>query len=216
MPNRRCPSLRTGLWAAGQRRLEVVRSFVAIDLPETLRDRLRELSSRLAKRVPAGTVRWVRPESIHLTLKFLGDVSSESLGQIVDLMRQAASPVSPFSLRIGGLGCFPSPRRPRVLWVGIHEASGALAALQETLEGGFERLGYRREARGFSPHLTLGRVRQEAGAAAAQAAGASVADEPSPDLGEIAVDAICLIRSELRPSGAVYTRLAQIALEGGR
>ena len=200
---------------AGQRRLEVVRSFVAIDLPQTLRDRLGELSSRLAKRVPPGSVRWVRPESIHLTLKFLGEVSSESLSQAEGLVRQAASPASPFSLEVGGLGCFPNPRRPRVLWVGVREASGTLAALQEALEAGFERLGYRREARGFNPHLTLGRVRQETGAAAAQAAGASVANEPRPDLGEVAVDALCLFRSDLRSSGAVYTRLAEVPLRGG-
>jgi len=200
---------------AGQRRLEVVRSFVAIDLPQTLRDRLGELSSRLAKRVPPGSVRWVRPESIHLTLQFLGEVSSESLSQAEGLVRQAADAACPFRLEIGGLGCFPNPRRPRVLWVGVREASGTLEALQEALEAGFERLGYRREGRGFNPHLTLGRVRQEAGAAAAQAAGASVANEPRPDIGEVAVDALCLFRSDLRSSGAVYTRLAEVPLRGG-
>ena len=88
---------------AGQRRLEVVRSFVAIDLPQTLRDRLGELSSRLAKRVPPGSVRWVRPESIHLTLQFLGEVSSESLSQAEGLVRQAAFVVfSVVSARLNG------------------------------------------------------------------------------------------------------------------
>lgn len=193
-----------------------VRSFVAIDLPSALRDRLGELVARLSSRIPPGTVRWVRPEGIHLTLRFLGELSTGSLTQVRDLLERVSQTHGPFSIRVGGLGCFPTPRRPRVIWVGVEEPSGRLAGLQQALEAQFERIGYRREGREFSPHLTLGRLRDEIGAAAAQAAGASLSFEPTLDLGTVHVASVCLFRSDLRPTGAVYTRLAEIALRGER
>lgn len=188
---------------------------MAIDLPDEVRDRLGDIIARLSRRIAPGTVRWVRPDGIHLTLKFLGEVSTGSLSQVRDVLARASDAHAPFEARVGGLGCFPNPRRPRVIWVGVEEPSGRLASLQQALEAQFERLGYRREGRPFSPHLTLGRVREGAGADAVQAVGASVGLEPVPDLGTIPVRAICLFRSDLRPSGAVYTRLAEIALRGG-
>lgn len=195
--------------------MRAVRSFVAIDLPGSLRTRLGEQISRLASRVPPRAVRWARPESIHLTLKFLGDVPVDRLGQVQDLLGQVVTGFSPFTIRVKGLGCFPNARRPRVVWVGVHEPSGALAGLRDSLEDGFERLGYRREERAFSPHLTLGRVRRDAAPQEAQAAGEALGHEPVADLGEVHVEAICLIRSDLRPTGAIYTCLAQVSLGSG-
>lgn len=194
--------------------MAAVRSFVAIDLTGPVRESLGKQISRLAAIIPPGTVRWVRPEAIHLTLKFLGEVSQDSLGQIRELLELAASRRSPFAFQLRGLGCFPDNRKPRVLWVGVKEESGSLAGLQEALEAGFERLGYRREGRPFSPHLTLGRVREGAAIAAARAAGESVERSPTEDYGDIRVDAIYLMRSDLRPTGAVYSRMAEIPLRG--
>ncbi len=188
---------------------------MAIDLPDQVRDRLGEVIARLSRRIAPGAVRWVRPDGIHLTLKFLGEVSTGSLSQVSDLLERAAQAHGPFEVCVAGLGCFPNPRRPRVVWVGVEEPSGRLASLQQALEGQFERLGYRREGRSFSPHLTLGRVREGASADAVQAVGTCVALEPAVDLGTMPVRAISLFRSDLRPSGAVYTRLAEIVLRGG-
>jgi len=194
--------------------LAAVRSFVAIDLTGPVRENLAKQISCLAAAIPPGTVRWVRPESIHLTLKFLGEVSQDGLGQIRELMELVASKRPPFDFHLRGLGCFPDNRRPRVIWVGVSEESGSLAGLQEALESGLERLGYRREGRPFSPHLTLGRVREGAGSGAARAAGECVERSPAGDYGDIRVGAIYLMRSDLRPTGAVYSRMAEIPLRG--
>jgi len=190
-----------------------VRSFVAVDLPPDLRLRLGELVQSLESRSPRGSVRWVKPQGIHLTLKFLGDVAPAGLPPIHDLLAAAAGRLSTFRLSIAGLGCFPNPRRTRVVWVGVEDPTGGLRILQADIEGGLERLGYPREERPFSPHLTLGRVRQEA-AGSAPAVGEAVASFPAPSLGEIWVRSVCLFRSELRPGGALYAVQGEFPLEG--
>lgn len=187
---------------------------MAIDLPDQVRERLGEIIARLSGRIAPGIVRWVRPDGIHLTLKFLGEVSTGSLTQLTDVLERVSSSHAPLDVYIGGLGCFPNMRRPRVIWVGVEEASGQLAALQQALDGQFERIGYRREGRPFSPHLTLGRVREGAAVDAVQEAGRIVALEPATDLSQVHVTAVCLFRSDLRPSGAIYTRLAEVPLRG--
>ncbi len=190
-----------------------VRSFVAIDLPPELRSRLGSLEKDLERRVPPGSVRWVRPEGIHLTLKFLGDVLPEGLSPVQEILAGAARRVTACCVAVAGVGCFPNVRRPRVVWVGVENPTGELRRLQAEVEVGLERLGYPREERAFSPHLTLGRLRQEMGSSAS-AVGAAVESSPAPSLGEVAVKAICLFRSELRPTGAVYTLQGEFPLEG--
>ncbi len=187
---------------------------MAIDLPDPVRARLGEVIAHLSGRIRSGAVRWVRPDGIHLTLKFLGEVSAGSLAQVADVLERVSPAHGPFDLSLGGLGCFPNPRRPRVIWVGVEEPSGRLHALRQALEGQFERMGYRREGRPFSAHLTLGRVREGAASDEVQDIGRCIALEPPPDLGTVHVETICLFRSDLRPSGAVYTRLAEVPLRG--
>lgn len=187
---------------------------MAIDLPDEVRDRLGELIARLSGRTTPGTVRWVRPEAIHLTLKFLGEVSTGNLSQVGEVLKRVSSSHGPVDLVLVGLGCFPNVRRPRVIWVGVDEPSGRLVALQQALEAQFERIGYRRETRPFSPHLTLGRVRDGASADAVQEVGRCVSLEPREEIGRVHATAVCLFRSELRPSGAIYTRLAEAPLRG--
>ncbi len=190
-----------------------VRSFVAIDLPADLRSRLGALEQDLDRRIPSGAVRWVRPEGIHLTLMFLGDVSPGDLAPIRDLLAYSASHAGVFRVTVGGLGCFPNARRPRVVWVGVQNPVGELRRLQAEVEGGLVRLGYPSDGRPFSPHLTLGRVRPEAGNAA-EAVGQAVEASQPPSLADIPVQAVCLFRSELRPGGAVYSLQGEFPLEG--
>ncbi len=187
---------------------DMIRSFIAIDLPADLKERLRQTSDSLSRQAPRGSVRWSRIEGIHLTLKFLGDVARTDLGQIEAALAQVCRAQAPFVFTASGLGCFPNVRRPRVLWVGIREESGALAGLQREIERALDPLGHPPERRKFHPHLTLGRVKRKVPKRDVARLGEIVANSQVGDLTQVGVQSLHLFRSDLRPTGAVYTSLA--------
>jgi 2'-5' RNA ligase len=195
--------------------METIRAFIAIPLPQPLLDNLSALQRRLERQVPDRSVRWVRPGGIHLTLKFLGDTPVDRLDEIKQALAAVArnAPGCPFSVE--GLGCFPNPQRPRVVWVGVKEPTGRLAALQEAIEEVMSPLGYPPEGRGFKPHLTLGRVNRRTPRSAAAQVGEVVTQTTVDLLGEVAADRFGLIRSVLKPTGAEYTTLKEFELRGG-
>ncbi len=188
-------------------------SFVAIELPEALRHSLVEIIKTLSSEIEPHTIRWVRPEGIHLTLKFLGDVDPPKMEKVHHVVQDVVPQFSVFTFSAGGLGCFPNLRRPRVIWVGIHEQSGELKALQAGLEQGFSAQGFQREKRVFHPHLTVGRMRRSARQADHRAVGEALGQMEDFSLGEFRVKEVCLFRSDLRPTGAVYTKLLAASLE---
>lgn len=192
--------------------METVRAFIAIELDPDVLAQVTKLQSRLQDDVPPGFVRWVRPEGIHLTLKFLGDVPLDALEDIAQALRTARAGCAPFALHIAGMGCFPNPRRPRVIWIGVDESSGTLERLAHNVERELGSLGYPPENRRFSPHLTLGRVKRGHSATDLEALGDYVT-RAKVSVGQMEVTAIHLMRSDLRPSGAVYTALATAPLE---
>ena len=194
--------------------MKQIRTFVAIELDETISAALTDLQEQLKADVPRGSVRWVRPEGIHLTLKFLGDVSVARIEELEQALTQACTPCPVFSFSVGGLGCFPNPRRPRVIWVGVQEGGGTLKRLQEAVEHGMEKLGFAPEGRRFDAHLTVGRTQQRASSGDVRLLGQLVSETEVGRLGQMEVQAVSLIKSDLRPSGAVYTRLAEVRLEG--
>jgi 2'-5' RNA ligase len=170
---------------------------------------LAEVIQRLAVQAPTG-VRWVDPAGIHLTLKFLGNVVPGLAGRIIEVMdRQAASP---FSIHLSGLGMFPNERRPRVLWAGVQGALDPLQRLQEQIEEGVSRLGFPRERRPFSPHLTLGRVREPVSSGALKRISAAVTSTSLEPTEPWTVDSVHLMRSVLTPGGARYSTLASVPL----
>jgi 2'-5' RNA ligase len=191
--------------------MPTIRTFVAIELAAPILEKIGDLQSRMQQDLPPGLLRWVRPEGIHLTLKFLGEIPVEQVDRIAEALRQACAGYAPFDVSVAGMGCFPNTRRPRVVWVGVEEPSGALTRLQRDVEETIAPLGFPAEARGFSPHLTLGRVKG-GGRQALEALGAYV-ERARVRLGEMSVGAVHLMRSDLRPGGAVYTALAVVALE---
>ena len=193
-----------------------LRLFVAIELPEVVLDALRGIQDQLKGRAGAELVRWVEPEGIHLTVKFLGDTREELLPQLEAGIGEACSGVGPIALRLGRAGAFPSPRRPRVIWVGLEPAEGddSLSRLQERIEVFSERLGFRREERPFTPHLTLGRLREERTAGAASQAARLLAEPPEVPPLSFTAQGVSLMRSTLRPAGAVYTRVLRVPLAG--
>jgi 2'-5' RNA ligase len=196
-------------------RVQTLRTFIAIELDEELRDNLRWLQDGLRERVAPRSVRWVRPEGVHLTLKFLGDTPVAKIEDVQAALAVAASQIEPFTFYVGGLGCFPNQRRPRVVWVGIQEPTNRLARLREAIEDQVAPVGFPTERRSFHPHLTLGRVQRYASKSEVRQIGEVVAGSITGTIDEVAVASVCYIKSDLRPSGAVYTTLAEAAL-GGR
>jgi 2'-5' RNA ligase len=194
--------------------MEKIRTFIAIELDESIKDGLTKLQERLKGKAPRGSVRWVRSEGIHLTLKFLGDVPADQIEEITTALQKSCQGVASFSLSCGGMGCFPNLNRPRVVWVGIQEETGTLAQLKKAIEGNVAPLGYPTEKRKFSPHLTLGRVQRRASSGDQRQLGDLIGTLEIGLLGQMEVHSVNLMRSDLRPSGAVYTRLAKVELKG--
>lgn len=194
--------------------MEQIRTFIAIELDESTKAGLAELQEWLQAEVPKDIVRWVRLGGIHLTLKFLGNVPATSISGITEALQRACRGFAPFSLTCGGLGCFPNPQRPRVVWVGVEEETGALARLQQAIEAEVAPLGYPTDKRSFHPHLTLGRAQRRAPSRDVRQLGEVIAKTDVGRISEMEVQAVSLMRSDLKPGGAVYTQLATVRLEG--
>ncbi len=140
-----------------------VRTFIAVAIDKTIRDRAVILQEALDR--AGANVKWVEPENMHLTLLFLGEVEDRALPAVCRVVIEVARTLEPFEMCLEGAGCFPSPRRPRTLWIGVGDGTQELVALHDALEVPLLDLGcYRREERRYTPHLTLGRVKGEVGA----------------------------------------------------
>ena len=184
-----------------------MRAFVAIELPANLQALLGQEIPRLQERLGTQSIRWVSPEAIHLTLKFLGEIDERTASSISETLDRICASTARVKYQVGGLGCFPNANRPRVLWIGVHETSGELLRLQTEVERGAAELGIGAEERAFHPHLTLGRVRRDASIGEMRILAQELLQLEVGSLGEPHLEGVSLIRSELRPSGAVYTRL---------
>jgi 2'-5' RNA ligase len=186
--------------------MTLVRAFIALEIPASIQTAIQDQTASLRQAADASLVRWVNTANIHLTLKFLGDVSSASLPFLTQMLSAEAAQHRSFGLQVSRLGSFPTPKRPRVIWIGI-QAPPALAELQHGIEAASRRLGYETEARTFSPHLTIGRVRQNLAPTDVQRVYTALESCRVGLLGSVDVRAVHLIRSDLRPEGSYYTRL---------
>jgi 2'-5' RNA ligase len=193
--------------------MEQIRSFVAIELEDELKTELKRIQESLRGKGIADDVRWVRPEGVHLTLKFLGNVPANRIHEIVPAMADSTEGVEPFSINLAGLACFPSLARPNVIWVGVGGETSALARIQANIETNLTILGYPPEKREYTPHLTLGRVDRRIGATDRRRFGALIQTETVASHSEMLVREISLMKSELSPAGARYTRLGAVQLE---
>ncbi len=191
---------------------ETLRTFVAVELPQDVLAALGRSQRSLDARLRSRALRWTRPEGIHLTLKFLGDTPTELLPEVERRLQESLAGVPPFGLELAPLGVFPNARATRVVWVGLAGDLQALAEIQRRVEDSIAPLGYPTEKRSFSPHLTLARVADTATADERRDVGSAVATAAPPPRTRFEVGEVSLMRSQLGPGGARYTRMLAVPL----
>jgi 2'-5' RNA ligase len=192
--------------------MEQVRAFIAIELPDELKAGLGRLQSRL-RTGNQPWVKWVDPHSIHLTLKFLGNIATDKIGEIIEVIEHSAQGISPFHLEVQELGVFPNLSRVQVAWVGIKGEIDKLRQLQQRIESNLGPLGFAPELRPFTPHLTLARLRPQASPNERQSFGQLISGTKfEPDY-TVNVDSINLMSSQLTREGAIYRRISSVQLK---
>jgi len=181
------------------------RVFCAIEIPAQIRERISEHSQQLHAALPDVQTSWTKPDNIHLTLKFFGSISQQQVLEVSDAASRTVEGFEPFQLRIEGAGAFPERGPARVLWIGVNDSTGLLAALQRKLDDECEREGFEREARAFHPHLTVGRLRSPRGARA-------LADKHKQirfERADVEVNRLVVFRSQLSPKGSLYSIISE-------
>jgi len=189
-----------------------IRSFIAIELPPEVKQALAELQGRL-KGGGGHQVKWVEPQNMHLTLQFLGNIDAAAVDNITAATRQASVDTHPFQIEVSGLGVFPNLNRVQVIWVGLTGEVAKLAGLQKSLGAKLEPLGFKPESRPFTPHLTLGRVREFCRPEERAALGRQIEKTAFTAKYKVDVTAVNLMKSQLRREGPIYTKLASIELK---
>lgn len=185
-----------------------IRTFIAIEITEEIRNEISSLQSTLKEL--GGRVSWTKPKNIHLTLKFLGDTEENLIDEIEKELKGIAASFSRFQIQVKGIGAFPNIRRPRVLWVGTHNENDKISEVVSEIESRMETLDFQKEARKFSGHLTLGRVKDSRGI---QPVIDKLRKNKDFDAGSFIVKEIFLIKSQLHPAGSIYTILKKVDLK---
>jgi RNA 2',3'-cyclic 3'-phosphodiesterase len=185
--------------------MESWRIFCAVELPEEIRAQLEDHVRALREIVPDVAASWSRVENIHLTLKFLGNVSVDRIPAIAAAASRAVKDFTPFQICIGATGVFPKPSRAQVLWIGVSDPSGNLSALQQRLEDEYAIEGFEKEDRAFRPHLTIARLRRLEGARRLADAHLQMEFRPA----EINVSELIVFRSQLSSKGSKYTPISR-------
>jgi 2'-5' RNA ligase len=190
---------------------KTVRSFLAIELPEEILHKIADIQMCLKKNIQGGVISWVRPEGIHLTLKFFGNIFMDNVVNISRVVENTLADVKPLSLGVKDVGVFPDVIRPRVIWLGINGDVAPLSNIRKAMDPGFHGYGFKREERPFRPHLTLGRIKSPRGMS-----GLAVLLEGGGNYfaGHFQTKELTLFRSELTSGGAIYTKLAQFPFRG--
>ncbi len=183
-----------------QEQVSKFRAFIAVALPDSLKESLREVQERFKK--VGGKVGWVRPAGMHVTLKFLGDVEEGMIPEIGGCMGRALGGRKAFTIGFSGAGVFPDLRRPRVLWVAAQEGAEELGEMAAALDPLLSEIGFDREKRPFRPHMTLGRIKVLGDR---ERLAALIAEHRETDVGRMTANAVRLVESRLRPDGAIYT-----------
>jgi len=187
---------------------ETTRTFIAVEIDERTAARAAAIIERL--RTAGADVNWVSPRNLHLTLKFLGDVRNELLPAVIEAVQEAARRVPPFALEVLGVGAFPQLDRPRTIWLGAGQGGDAMQRLAEAVEQSLRPLGFAPEARGYTTHLTIGRVRRPS--AALRSLSELMRRQSDQTAGVVAVEQVAVMASTLTPRGPIYEALARVSL----
>jgi len=190
--------------------MKLLRAFIAIEIPTEIQDVISGETASLRKQA-GRAVRWVTPGNFHLTLKFLGEVPAADVAPLSQALQEVCSAASPFEIMIQSLGAFPNPNRARVIWVGL-EFPPHLTQLQSKVDAATTRLGYASEDRPFSAHLTIGRVREQAGPEELTNLRAALSSLHIARFGAFNVHHVTLFKSDLQPAGPQYTPLSNAHL----
>ncbi|MBN1264553.1 MAG: RNA 2',3'-cyclic phosphodiesterase [Anaerolineales bacterium] len=189
----------------------MLRTFIALEISQDTRNKLLNIIGTLQEMETSRSIRWVDPEKIHLTIKFLGDIQPGRIVDIVSALDEISVKIEPFQFALQGLGCFPNPRNARVLWVGLGlKESGSLYQLHTYVEKALEKAGYPAENKPYHPHLTLARIKNPLGTEKITA----MLDRFQSFKTEESISRIVFMQSELKPSGSVYTPLHFSVLDG--
>ncbi len=194
--------------------MSLLRAFIAIDIPTEIKQAISNQTASLRKE-SGHAARWVAIENIHLTLKFFGEISSDNQELLAQSLRADCARTAPFTVSAEKLGCFPNSRRPRVIWIGL-SIPPELNRLQRQIEASAARLGYAPDDKPFSPHLTIARAREQATPAEIQVLRGLLEKTTIASLGTFTTREVHLYKSDLKPDGPVYTRLATAQLEGSK
>ena len=189
----------------------MIRSFLAIELPRTILKKIEGVQKDL--KASNADVRWVHPEKIHLTLKFFGAVEESKIEAIARSIDEPVRTTFPFLLKARGVGAFPNLKNPRVIWMGLVDDEEILSSFQKRLETEMEKAGVEPEERPFRPHLTLGRVNSSRGK---NELAARIDPRREEEFGSFQVEKVVLFRSDLRPTGPIYTPLKELKLGGSK
>jgi len=185
----------------------LIRSFLAIELPATVQAKIGKVVEDA--RATSADVRWVSPGKIHLTLKFFGNIEESKIDSIAATIQGPAGEAKAFPLSVRGTGAFPNLKNPRVIWIGLVDSEGRLAGLQKEVESSLKKIGFESEDRPFHPHLTLGRVKSNHGR---QELVRCVEKYREEELGTFQVEKMVLFKSDLTPTGPIYTSLREVRL----
>jgi len=185
----------------------LIRSFLAIELPKPILRKIEEVQGDLKS--THADVRWVNAEKIHLTLKFFGNIEESKIEPIVKSIEGPIQTTPPFSLKVKGVGAFPHLKNPRVIWMGLTNGKENIISLQQRLEVLLEKIGFQTEDRPFHPHLTLGRVKSSRGR---EELVGRMEKYREGEFGDFQVETVILFKSDLRPSGPIYTPLKELRL----
>ena len=185
--------------------MEKIRSFLAIDIDNSLKDKIIEVQRSL--REAEAQLKFVEPENLHFTLKFFGETNQKILEEISNIIKEKIKPYKPFKLKIEGLGVFPNKNYMRVLWLGVQNPE-EFSEIQKTLDKEFQKLGFRKE-RSYIPHLTIARVKGGKNKARLRE---KIEELANTKIGEMQVKKLKLKKSELKPEGPEYTNLKTFKL----
>lgn len=191
--------------------MEPIRAFIAIELPDSVKAAISRIQADV-RRDEHASVKWVNPDGVHLTLKFLGNIDPELIPAIGRAMSQAAAGLGPVRLELSRVGAFPNLRAPRVVWVGLEGDISTLQVLYKQIEDRLAELGFPPEGRAFSPHLTLGRVRQGAARPEQQRLAQAISSTKLDDRAAFEAGSVSLMRSTLTRARAIYSRILEAGL----